>query len=183
MKTSTQTGWALGILATTAAAMLGLGCQPAEAETGDGARDGMPPGVERLAEDLSLNEEQRGHIEAVRSMLAEHHEARVADREARFQELRTMVETGEVDSEQVHGRIDEKIDEVRGLAHRVADELIALVESLEPDQRSRAVEHIDRFHERMVAFHERVEASGGPRAFFARLRERGCGGPAGWLDE
>lgn len=182
MKTTKRTGWALGLATMAAIGLLGLGCQ-GEEDAADVDRQELPLAVERLASDLSLDSAQRAHLEAVHAMIEEHRDAHRAEREAHYQELRTMVETGEVSSEEVHARIDGKIDEVRGLAHRAADELIALVQSLSPDQRARAVDRLDRFHDRMVAFHDRVEAEGGPRAFFARLRGHGCEGPASWLDE
>lgn len=162
-----------------AAGLLALGCNGEGAEEEPAAREAMPLGIERLAEDLDLDDAQLARVETIREILHEHRDSHVAEREEHFARLRAAVETGEVDDAEVHSRIDEKIEEIRALAHRVADEAIALVRSLEPEQRERAVERLDRIHERMQAFHEEMEAEGGPRGFFARLRARHCAGHGG----
>jgi len=167
----------LGITMLAAVGMVSVACQGADEEASDVGREELPMVAERLADELELDEAQRGHLERIRDMAHEQRDQHVAEREEHFTELRTAVATGEVDSEEVHGRIDQKAEEITALAHRVADEVMALVRSLDQDQRQVAVERLDRMHERMQAFHERMESDeGGHGSFFARMRARRCGG-------
>ncbi len=178
MKSGTWRVRAAGLGGTAILGLLALGCGAREGAEVEGRE--LPLAAERLASELELDAGQRGRLEAVHAMVEERLEAHRAERDAHFGRVRAAVETGEVDAEEVHGRIDERLDEVRGLAHRAADELIGLVRGLRPEQRERALERLDRAHERMDEAHERAEAEGGPRALLARHLRGGCGGPLAW---
>lgn len=162
--------WAIAGLAALAAV---AGCRGAGDDAAGGelqaAPDHVAQRIDALSSELELDAAQRGRLENVAAIARERHEAFAAERPAHVEQVLAAVESGEVDEAEVHRGIDEKVDQVRATLHGVADELIALVESMDADQRARAVEHLRQAHERMAAFHERAGAGEGHRAFLEHL--------------
>jgi hypothetical protein len=174
----------VGLTALAAAA----GCQGPDEGAADGSQEATPDHVARridaLASELELDQAQRARLENVAALVRERHEAFAAERPEHVERLLAAVESGEVDEAEVHRNIDEKVDQVRETLHDVADELIALVESMDADQRASAVARLRQMQERMAAFREQVDAGEGPRAFVEHLRGRLCrddGSLEGWL--
>ncbi len=119
-----------------------------------------------LVADLDLSEEQEAQLDGVLALLREHHEDHAAEREEHLGELLAALESGEIDDEAVHARIDAKLDEVRAGAHEIADAAIAFVRGLDADQRATLADRVETLHDRMQRWHDR----GGPH---------GPGGPCG----
>lgn len=132
--------------------------------------------IEAISAELDLNDEQENRLRNVRDLVHERRDEFRSERGELMERRLAEFETGELDEEEIHQHIDEKIDELRGTAHQVADELIALANSMDEEQRTATATKFRRFHERMEAFHEQMEGEGGPRAFFSHVRERVCSG-------
>jgi phosphoenolpyruvate carboxylase len=176
--------WVLG----AAAALGAAGCQGAGDAGADDTRQAVPDHVaqriDALSSELELDEAQQARVENVAALVRERHEAFVAERPEHFDRVLAAVESGEVDEAEVHRNIDEKVDQVRATLHDVADELIALVESMDADQRALAASRLRQARERMAAFHERIESGDGRGALVEHLRGRLCrddGALEGWL--
>lgn len=185
MKKNVRFVWVVVGLAALAVA---AGCQGAD----DGATDDAPQAasdqaaqrIDALSSELELDEAQRARLENVAALVRERHEAFAAERPEHVERVLAAIESGEVDEAEVHRNIDEKVDQVRATLHGVADELIALVESMDDDQRARASARLRQVQERMAAFHERIDAGEGHGAFVEHLRGRLCrddGALEGWL--
>lgn len=129
-----------------------------------------------ISAELDLNDEQEQRLRNVRDLVHERRDDFRSERGEFMESRLAELEAGEIDDEGIHQRIDDKIDELRGTAHQVADELIALVNGMDEEQRTATATKLRRFHERMEAFHEQMEGEGGPRAFFSHVRERICSG-------
>ncbi len=171
-------GLALTVALAALAGLAVAGCR--------GGEEAAPPSpadrrIEALSQELELDDEQRLHLENTRDLVHERRDEMRAEREARFAELTESIEAGAVDRDRVHGLIDTKAEQLRATAHQVADELIALVESMDQSQRERLVERLEEMHDRMRAFHERMESGGGHHRAIARcLAEQGFSAP-GWF--
>ncbi len=124
-------------VALLALGLLGAGAAFADEEESDcsGGRC-RGPGSGRLlsmAAELELDEDQTARLTTVRELVREQRQER--RRGAGFEILSDALETGELDPDAVHARIDERMDAKRATAHSVADELIALFDSLDEEQR------------------------------------------------
>jgi uncharacterized coiled-coil protein SlyX len=144
--------------------------------------------IEALSAELELTDDQAQRLRTVRDVVHERRDAFRAERDATIEARLAELEAGELDAEAIHEHIDTKIAELRETAHRIADELIALAESMDDAQRARAAAKIRTIHERMAAFHERMENAGDHGAILAHVRERLCAadgdalGPWTWLE-
>jgi hypothetical protein len=111
--------------------------------------------VQALVDELELSPEQLQRVEQVKTLIHEHHRQAGEEREAHFQRIRQAIAQGNVDASEVQQEMDEKIDEMRQLAHSVTDELVPLVNSLNDEQRELLLAKLDRLHSRMERFHRR----------------------------
>lgn len=137
--------------------------------------------IQALSEDLELGVEQRERLQRVKGIALAHRDRMEAEREARFPELIEAIEAGDIDAAAVRGHIDEVLADARDTLYLVADELVALVNSMDADQRERLARKLEQMHERIQAFHEEIDAEGGRHRFMARcLADRGLELP-GWL--
>ena len=167
------------LIVMAAGVLMVVGCQGAE--EAEAEQEPAPTMADRridaLASELELDEDQRQRLETIRDTVHERRDAMRAERDEAIEEHLEALESGEIDADEVHARIDEKVDEVRGTIHEVADQIIALVETMDDEQRARAASKLRTFHERMSAFHEQMEAEGGgPAAFLNHVREHVCAG-------
>ena len=161
------------------AAVAVAGCQGQEEEVEPA--DPMDRHISELSAELELNAEQQERLARVRDIAIEHRESMMAEREERFPELVAAIEAGDIDEVEVQGRIDEKLEEARGVLHRVSSELVALVNSMDESQRSRLARRLEEMHERIQMFHDRFDGEGGRHRFMARcLADRGIELPP-WL--
>jgi len=167
----------LAVMVALVGAIAVAGCQGAEGEEEQAQPEQTIADrrIEALSAELELTDDQTQRLRNVRDIVHERRDAFRAERgefvETRLDEL----EAGELDSDAIHQHIDEKIEEIRTTAHRVADELIELASTMDDAQRSRVAAKLRTFHERMERFHERME-SGGPAAIMDHVREHVCSG-------
>jgi Spy/CpxP family protein refolding chaperone len=124
--------------------------------------------IQALSDDLDLGEEQRARLDRVKGIARAHKQRMETEREARFPELIEAIEAGDIDAAVVRGHIDEVLADARETLYQVADELVALVNSMDAEQRERLAREIETVHDRMRTFHEEMEAGGGRHRFFAR---------------
>ena len=169
---------ALGALVVTGGLAIGGLAMAADAVGGPGCFFGGPKmagqHLERISQDLDLNDEQRGYLENVRDLWTEKHQQHAGERDAKHEELLDAIEQGDVDAEQVHATIDEHIAEAQATVHEVADELIAFVNSLDEEQRVQLVERIETFHARMEGMNGGEDCKGkGPHCKLKKLHG-GC---------
>ncbi len=158
----------LGVKLALVAGVVAVGCQGSEEAVlseESAARSPLEQRIEAFADELELDQQQRARIDNVRTTVREQHEAMREEREEDFEQLVTAIEAGEVDEQEVQSHIDAKIDQFRTTAHQVASELVALVNSMDSEQRTELVTRLEHFHERARAFHERMEAGGGPHVW------------------
>jgi Spy/CpxP family protein refolding chaperone len=106
-----------------------------------------------LVEDLNLDAEQQKHIDAVHEILMSQWEGRADARDMHLQELIERVEQGTADSTEARQMIDQHLEAIRDVAYRSSDEIVALVNSLDNEQRAKVVEHLQKLREKMGEHH------------------------------
>ena len=95
-----------------------------------------------LIDELELNDSQRQHLDGIHHRLM----ARWNDRDRIHTETLAWtlerLEHGGLQGAETQMLIDQHLEELRTLAHGVSDELIALVDSLDEDQRAVLIAHL-----------------------------------------
>ncbi|NJL27636.1 MAG: apolipoprotein A1/A4/E family protein [Thermoanaerobaculia bacterium] len=100
----------------------------------------------QLIDDLDLTPEQQAHVEAIHQILAERGEERREHHGEHAQRILERLEQGSLSSEEVRPVIDGHIEQFRGVAYAISDELIALVNSLDETQRATLRAHVQEMH-------------------------------------
>ena len=117
----------------------------------------------RLAASLDLTDDQRAMVDEMRteaqSQMQAHRDERAASKDA----LKTMLSQETMDPEIVHTMIDDRINEMSGFAHDMADQFIALHATLDDDQRTQLVETMEEAAERHSARRSRHSGERGER--------------------
>jgi len=100
----------------------------------------------KLVDDLDLTAEQKTHLEAVHQILAGQWEARGEHHSEMAQTLASRLDQGPLTPEEVRPMIDEHLEQFRGAAYAISDEVIALVNSLDEPQRATLRAHLQAMH-------------------------------------
>jgi protein CpxP len=141
MKKSTM-GWIGGAVA--AVSLLGAGAVFASAAVFEG---GGPPGagkkayrflsmkVDNMLDDVSATAPQRQQINDIKDELFDEGKAVKLSMEGTRGELRAQWLAPQVDRARVHQLVDERLEQVRGFAHKAADALIKAHDTFTPEQR------------------------------------------------
>jgi hypothetical protein len=119
-------------------------------------RGGQP--MMMLLRAAELTDAQKAEAKEVFGELRELRGERV-DRQERFESLLAALEGPEADADAVHAMIDRQLDEQRAKMHQSADLMLEFWDSLEPDQKTRALETA---RERAAEGLERQEGGGHP---------------------
>ncbi len=134
-------------VALLALGILGVGAAVAEEEgeeRGSGRCRGQGGGkMMAVVADMDLDDDQRARLDNARSLMREQRKERRGRGGPGFDIVSDALETGELDPDEIHTRIDEKFDAKRATAHAVADEMIAFFEGLDEEQRASLAEQID----------------------------------------
>ncbi len=140
-------GWA--VLATSGDAASSPGCffqhlhkMAEHLHHGGSHPNGMMPLVERL----ELTPEQFQHLLKVHEIIGACGGEGHADLEALHEQVVAQVAAGEVEVDGIHAMIDEHLEQMRGVAYGVADELVALVHGLDAKQREMLLAHLEGRH-------------------------------------
>ncbi len=99
--------------------------------------------LERLAGELNLTEEQQGYLDEAIQAIGERRQQRRSERGTCTREILASLEDGDLDPASIHEDIDARMAERQALAHEVADDLIAFVNSLDADQRAALAERME----------------------------------------
>jgi Spy/CpxP family protein refolding chaperone len=144
-------GFAFG---ASAGGFLGHGSMP----FGHGGA-GMHCLVNQLIDDLNLTEEQQQRLDNLHQALQSKHEEKMAVQGQHHQRLVDQISQGDIDSQEVRGEIDRHLEELKTVAYTVSDELVALINSLDEEQRATLMEHIEKAHGEMAKLHGGCGAS------------------------
>ena len=177
-------------VALLALGVLGVGAAFAAEDDGDcGSGRCRGPGSGRMmsmAADLDLDEGQMERLENARALMREQREARRGRGGPGFEIVSDALETGELDPDEIHARIDEKFEAKRATAHAVADEMIAFFEGLDDEQRAELAARIEeRKSQRSERRMRRGSCRGGEEGECGCRRggRGGRGGPPADADE
>jgi Spy/CpxP family protein refolding chaperone len=116
---------------------------------GGGPMGGVHEQFEQIVQKLNLTPEQQAYVDRARSVI----ESRLQEMEPRHaEELNALVASigdGTLDRMQVRAKIDAHLEQARGVAYDVSDELVAFVNSLDANQRSMLKDELTKMHESM----------------------------------
>lgn len=137
-------------LVPIAAALLLTGCGWAAAHVGNHHGGGHHGGghhahhaIAELIDDLELSQDQKARVETLHESFAGLHGGdRHAAHAAHLDALIEHLETGSLDAADVRAAVDGHIEEMRALAYAAGDQLVALLDSLDEDQRATLLEHL-----------------------------------------
>lgn len=107
--------------------------------------------TDALAQDLDLDEEQQQQLNGYGELACKRHEGAMREREGRFSELHDAMIEGTLDAETLHELIDANFDENRENAHREAEEILSLAESMDQGQREEMARRLEGFDEDLRA--------------------------------
>lgn len=96
-----------------------------------------------LIDDLGLTPEQHGHLEGIHEILGAFGRPGHGSMAELHEQLVERFEAGPLDSGEIRTLVDGHLEEVRVMAHGAADEMVALVNSLDESQRQVLREHLE----------------------------------------
>ncbi len=106
-----------------------------------------------LIEALNLDSEQKVRVEALHKILMSQWTGRAEARDEHLQQLIERVEQGTADRAEARQLIDEHLEQLREVAYRSSDEIVALVNSFDGEQRALVVDHLQKVREKMGGHH------------------------------
>ncbi len=135
-------------IALLALGILGAGAALADEGEGEGCDGGRCRGagggrLMAMAQELDLSEDQLEKLDRVRELVRERRQDRRERRGAGYSVVLESMEDGEIDVDQVHASIDERMEAKRATAHEVADEMIGFFDSLDAEQRATMLEQME----------------------------------------
>ncbi len=98
--------------------------------------------MSELIEQLQLTPEQAGRLEKIHALLENHGGRDPADMAALHDRLVAQLEAGRIEALEIRALIDEHVDQIRGTAYAVTDEMIALINGLNAEQREMLLRHL-----------------------------------------
>jgi LTXXQ motif family protein len=91
---------------------------------------------------LNLSDEQHRHLEAVHEIFDSHHDA-VEDVHAELMQWTIdRIEQDDLTATAVREVIDQRLEQLRGVAYEIGDEAVAFADSLDDEQRGVLAEHL-----------------------------------------
>lgn len=98
--------------------------------------------LDNALDDVDANDSQRKQIKAIQdSLVQEGVKLRDANKDSR-KELLAQWESATPDRAKVHSIVDQRIDEVKVFAHKVADGILSVHDILTPTQRAKITENV-----------------------------------------
>lgn len=102
--------------------------------------------VEDVLDDLNATPDQRTRILAIKDRLLAAVQAAHADRKATHETVLAAWKSDAPDTAGLHALVDQRIDELRTLAHQAVDAGVEVHGVLTPDQRAQLTKKIERWH-------------------------------------
>ena len=102
--------------------------------------------VEDALDDLDATPDQRARILAVKDRMLDAAKQLHADRGATHEEFLQAWKSDQVDAKTLHQLVDQRVDEMRTLAHQAVDAGVEVHDTLTPDQRAKVTKKIERWH-------------------------------------
>ena len=93
--------------------------------------------VDNMLDDVNATDAQRTQVQQLKQQLFEEGKALHGGMEAAHEELRTQWKAAQPDKARVDQLVDERIDALRGFAHKVTDAALKLHGILTPEQREK----------------------------------------------
>lgn len=98
--------------------------------------------VDEALDELDATEAQRTQLHGIKDQLLKDVQGMREKKKAIRQELLTIWESPNPNPEDVHARIDARIEELRLMAHKAADAGLEVHQTLTPEQRAQVTERI-----------------------------------------
>lgn len=136
----------LGISLFAVAAMAGSGGHLRSLLLGSSGlpgHGGMHHAVAGLISEMDLRPDQQAHIDAIHDILSDRLAAHHGGIAEHLEVVIGRIEDGTLNATEARLHIDAKMDTMRSTAYLVSDELIALVHSLDDEQRKMLTEHLE----------------------------------------
>jgi periplasmic protein CpxP/Spy len=102
--------------------------------------------VEDVLDDLNATPDQRTRILAIKDRLLAAVQAAHADRKATHEAVLAAWKSDAPDAAGLHALVDQRMDELRKLAHQAVDSGVEVHGVLTPDQRAQLTRKIERWH-------------------------------------
>ncbi len=102
--------------------------------------------VEDALDDLDATPDQRTRILAVKDRMLDAAKQVHADQGATHQAFLEAWQTDRPDAAKLHALVDQRVEEMRKLAHQAVDAGVEVHDTLTPDQRAKVTKKIERWH-------------------------------------
>jgi Spy/CpxP family protein refolding chaperone len=99
-----------------------------------------------LIEELELTPDQQQRLENVHRIIDSYGAGRTGSMVELHERLVQQFQEGRIEPEEVRAVIDEHVEQLRGMAYSVTDELLTLVNELDESQRRVMLEHLQAGH-------------------------------------
>ena len=97
-----------------------------------------------LIEQLELTPDQLQRFGKIHEIVGSYHDGGQASMADLHEELVTQFESGEVGTAEIRRTIDGHLEQIRGLAYAVTDEIVALINELDDAQREILLNHLEQ---------------------------------------
>ncbi len=99
-------------------------------------------------DDVKATEQQKQQILAIKDRLMPEVTRLMQERKSHHDEVKQLWLSGNVSQAEVRARIDQRMEEMRGLAYKVADGVLEAQKVLTPEQRAQLAERAEQMHQR-----------------------------------
>lgn len=122
----------------------------------------MHGAVAELVAKLDLRPDQQAHIDTIHGILSERMTAHRAGIGEHLEVLIERIDKGSINETEAHLHIDDRIETMRSTAYLVSDELVALINSLDDQQRATLTEHLSQLQSHLQQMQEMGFLGHGP---------------------
>ncbi|MGC4115388.1 MAG: Spy/CpxP family protein refolding chaperone [Myxococcales bacterium] len=98
-------------------------------------------------DDVSATPQQKQQILAIKDRLMPEVTRMMGERKAHHDEIKQLWLSGNVNQAEARAKIDQRIEEMRQMAYKVADGAIEAQKVLTPEQRAKLAERAEKMHE------------------------------------
>lgn len=99
--------------------------------------------MSHLVDELELDAAQQVHLENIHQAVSSRHRSMAEEHMAHVSGLAERIERGELDGAEARAMVDRHLEGIHLTAYTVVDEMVALVNGLDDDQRAVLVEHLE----------------------------------------
>jgi Spy/CpxP family protein refolding chaperone len=149
LKTALLIGFAAALLVVVGAVAGTVGSEHFQGMHGFHGKGVMHARMGYIIGKLDLNDSQMAQMEKVRDIVETRVREKAPLHREEVHELVAAISEGKVENTEVRAAIDSHLEEFRVVAYEVSDELVALANSLDDDQRATLREEIRKAHEKL----------------------------------